>query len=282
MTIIIKDVFFAFKMQDEHELNWHGRLHTHGKHDFEFHYFIQGKGTFTNDNTRYEIHPGSLMYSLPSEKHAISVADTKLSLTYYAVLFEPVKIGKKVPVELHSLLYKTLEKKRTYQLGTRQRFFFEEIKDKVESNNKLLQTSGMHQFMSFMYSLAGGEKSALSNHESNLHIERALRIMQDQVFENLTLKDITGKLELADSYFIRLFKGRMNISPMKYYTRMKIEAAASLLTHTNLPIYRISQRLHFNTEFHFSRTFKQYKNISPSVYRKLYDYKRPDNRRPGD
>ena len=94
--------------------------------------------------------------------------------------------------------------------------------------------------------------------------------MQNNVVNDLTLQEITLKLNLSDSYFIRLFKRKMKITPMKYFTKLKIEAAAYLLTDTNLQVHSIAEKLSFYSEFHFSRVFKQYTGFAPSIYRKNY------------
>ena len=57
---------------------------------------------------------------------------------------------------------------------------------------------------------------------------------------------------------------------MKYFTKLKIEAATYMLTDTGLTVRSIAEKLNFYSEFHFSRVFKQYTDFAPSVYRKKY------------
>jgi transcriptional regulator GlxA family with amidase domain len=94
--------------------------------------------------------------------------------------------------------------------------------------------------------------------------------MQKNVFDKLTLEELAERLKLNKSYFIRLFSKKMNTTPMKYFTRLKIEAASSMLISTPLPIYTIAERLCFYSEFHFSKCFKQYKGLPPREYRTYY------------
>ncbi|MDC7125165.1 MAG: AraC family transcriptional regulator, partial [Spirochaetales bacterium] len=104
----------------------------------------------------------------------------------------------------------------------------------------------------------------------NVHIEKALKIMQNNVFSNLNLDSLSEKLKLNKSYFIRLFNSKMNITPKQYYLNLKMEAASSLLTSTSLPIYDIADKLCFYSEFHFSKSFKQHKGVPPTEYRNNY------------
>ena len=57
---------------------------------------------------------------------------------------------------------------------------------------------------------------------------------------------------------------------MKYFTKLKIEAATYMLTDTGMAVYSIAEKLNFYSEFHFSRVFKQYTGFAPTVYRKNY------------
>ncbi|MBI9105290.1 MAG: helix-turn-helix transcriptional regulator [Spirochaetales bacterium] len=118
--------------------------------------------------------------------------------------------------------------------------------------------------------LEGGAGDFNYSDASNSHIERSLKIMQDKVFNKLSLEQLAGRLKLNKSYFIRLFGRKMNTTPMKYFTRLKIEAASSMLISTALPIYGILEKLCFYSEFHFSKSFKQHKGLPPRDYRANY------------
>ena len=101
-------------------------------------------------------------------------------------------------------------------------------------------------------------------------MERALRIMQNNITNDLDLEDIAARLGLSKSYFIRLFRQKMKTTPMKYFMKLKIEAAGAMLTSTDRPLLIIAQDLNFYSEFHFSRVFKKYTGAAPSVYRRQY------------
>ena len=94
--------------------------------------------------------------------------------------------------------------------------------------------------------------------------------MQNNVMGSITLRDIANYLHLNESYFIRLFKRRIHTTPMRYYMKLKIEAAGAMLAETSLSIKEIAARLCFYSEFHFSKTFKVYTGLAPSRYRKVY------------
>lgn len=263
--MIIRDAVFVYQMKEIDEIKWHGRSHEHGENCYEIHYFLGGEGTFLNGNTISSITPGSLFFTAPAHLHAIKAQDTNHPITYYAVLLETGEDDTRIRV----LLDEELQRTDCYHIGTNNRFFFEELRERSMSGIPNLQLSAVHQLISFLYLLsAEGENSYSSS--DNVHLEKAIQFMQNNVMNSITLPDIAAHLHLNESYFIRLFKKRIHTTPMKYYTRLKIEAAGALLAETTMSVKEISARLHFYSEFHFSRTFKAYTGLAPSTYRRTY------------
>jgi len=258
-----KDIVFVYQMKDDAEIKWHSRKHRHREHEYEIHYFIQGNGRFMKGNTVSFIQPGSLFFVTPLTVHSIIADKANRPLSYYAVLFEV----EKNDLEIKNIIENSVRNKELLMIGTNYRFFFEEIKTKAFSGNTNLEKSAVHQLFSFLYILGEDDETHYIE-GSNIHLEKALKIMQDNVFSGLELEDITRQLNLHPSYFIRLFKKKMKTTPMKYYRNLKIEAASSLLASTSLHVFEIAEQLQFYSEFHFSKVFKQVAGISPSEYRR--------------
>ncbi len=260
--MVMKDAVFVYQMKEEEAIKWHGRYHTHGSNDYELHYFVQGAGKFLSGDTLYNISPGTLFLTTPGVKHSIKVNDLDNPITYYAFLIQP-ETGDN---DVEELLKEESRRRPWYPVGTNYRFFFEEMRERGMSENSNLNKAAIHQLISLLYVLSEGADISF-HREGNVHLEKALRIMQNSVTEDLSLADMAGRLDLSESYFIRLFKRRMRISPMKYFTRLKVEAAGAMLTSTNQQVRVIAERLHFYSEFHFSRVFKQYTGYAPTIYR---------------
>ena len=266
MQISISDAVFVYLLQDDDQIRWHSRTHTHRDDEWEMHYFIQGAGSFKNAGVTRMLQPGSVFFSAPGEVHTVMPSSKTTPITYYAILFRIIGDDR----DFLELLEEIERHRKNCNIGTNYRFFFEELKDKFLSHNRARVNSGIHQFISFLYMLTDDSGEFHYSDGSNAHIERSLRIMQNNVFEKLTLEELADKLKLNKSYFIRLFSKKMNTTPMKYFTRLKIEAASSMLISTAMPIYEISDKLCFYSEFHFSKSFKQHKGLPPRDYRANY------------
>ncbi len=264
MTIL--DVVFVYQMKDEVDLAWHCRRHSHNEAEYEAHYFLQGEGHFRDGERLYIARPGACFLTRPGSPHAIVAQGAGDPVTYYAVLFRVGPDDGELPTLLEDLTsvggYK--------EIGTNYRFYFEELKEKALSGNVRLRLSAAHQFISFLYLYGEGPEHLHYGDERNTHIEKALRVMQAGVFRDLSLADIAKTVGLEESYLIRLFKSKMGTTPKRYYTKLKMEAAASLLSSTALPLARIAERLKPASEFHLSRLFKEYSGLAPSAYRKAY------------
>lgn len=123
---------------------------------------------------------------------------------------------------------------------------------------------------SLLYQLDSGSNAMKANDSDSRHLEKSLRIMQKHVMGSLTLGELADELKLNGSYFIRLFEKRMHQTPMKYYMKLKIEAASALLTCTDLSVKEIAAKLGFSSEFHFSKQFKLKTGMAPIYYRRNY------------
>jgi len=259
----IFDVVFVYQMRRQNEIRWHGRIHAHGDSEFEIHYFLGGEGEFINGNTSYAINPGTLFVSSPHTLHSIH-ARADDPVTYYAILFQLREDENNLAEML-----RIQELNSPYHIGTNYRFFFEEVKEKGLSQSFHRQQSACHQICSLLYMLEDGPDGLSSDYESR-HLEKSLRIMQKHVMGSLTLKELAHELHLTESYFIRLFSRRMKQTPMKYYMKLKIEAASALLASTELSVKEIAAKLGFSSEFHFSKQFKHKTGIAPTFYRRNY------------
>ncbi|MGL1892514.1 MAG: AraC family transcriptional regulator [Spirochaetaceae bacterium] len=264
--MIIKDAFFVYQLSSSSEVEWHNRLHSHTDNEYELHYFLQGEGLFKTGNSVFNILGGALFLTAPNESHSIKSTNISKPLTYYAIL---ISVDEN-DVEIKELLDSELKNSNYYKIGTNYRFFFEELRDNGLSEKPNLNKAANYQLLSFLYKLNESPDDINIGEKENIHIEKALMIMQSSVFDEITLGEISDKLNLNDSYFIRLFKRKMKTTPMKYYTKLKIEAATSMLISSTQLIYEIAAKLHFYSEFHFSRVFKTHTGFSPREYRKEY------------
>jgi len=256
------DVVFVYHLHDEGQLAWHGRHHAHSMGQYELHYFISGEGSFKNGAGTWTIVPGSLHLTAPGVFHQILATNLRKPITYYAVLF-----SASGDAELAGILGRAeLAMARPAAIGTSHRFFFADLLERSSSGDEDLARASRHSFMAFLYGLLAGAPSAYGAPE-NAHVEKAIAIMQGAIEGKLDLDALGDRLGISREHFVRLFGSRMRMSPMQYYTRLKIEAARAMLSSTDLSVNDISDKLGYASQFGFARAFKRLCGMPPSEYR---------------
>lgn len=98
-------------------------------------------------------------------------------------------------------------------------------------------------------------------------IKRAQNYMKANFSSDITLKEVADVVNLSQHYFSRLFKSEVGVSFSEYLIRTRLNAAKKLMVDPALPISHISLQVGYNDASYFSRTFRKYEHVSPSLYR---------------
>lgn len=85
--------------------------------------------------------------------------------------------------------------------------------------------------------------------------------------EPLSLERLAEEAGVSRFHFVRLFKERVGVTPHRYLIKIRMDAAASLLTGTNLSILDIALECGYQSQAHFSTAFQRHFSHSPSSYR---------------
>lgn len=102
----------------------------------------------------------------------------------------------------------------------------------------------------------------------------ALQNLMTHMKMNLTspfrMSELCAECGITPSYAARLFKKNLGMTATEYFYREKLHYAAELIENTGLNLTEIADFLGFCDLFHFSRLFKKYMGVSPSMYKKSY------------
>jgi AraC-like DNA-binding protein len=100
-------------------------------------------------------------------------------------------------------------------------------------------------------------------------IQQSIALLEDEIAFPWTLTAIAHKVGLAPSYLARLFNAQLNVTPMAYLSRKRVERAVALLEQTALPIHEIGQVVGWPDANHFARKFRAQMGISATNYRAI-------------
>lgn len=99
-------------------------------------------------------------------------------------------------------------------------------------------------------------------------INKARIIFRTSIDQNIAIKKVAEELCVSYAWFRKAFKSYTGIAPHQYLLQLKIEKAKMLLADHTRSIKEIAFSLDFESEFYFSRLFKEKTGVSPDVYRK--------------
>ena len=99
-------------------------------------------------------------------------------------------------------------------------------------------------------------------------MKRVIHYMNENIENNLKLKDFAQFCGYSDSYFYRKFVKETGHAPMDYFIRLKIDKACRFLIQTDMKINQIAHKLGFKEAQYFSRTFSNLMGMSATEFRK--------------
>ncbi len=94
-------------------------------------------------------------------------------------------------------------------------------------------------------------------------VMQAVEFIRDHYRSAVTLQQISGELGCSAGHLSRLFKSRMNTSPIHYLGQVRVERAVELLLQTDATLQEIAENVGYPDAHSLSRSFKKYKGLSP-------------------
>ncbi|MCF0073923.1 AraC family transcriptional regulator [Dyadobacter sp. CY261] len=104
--------------------------------------------------------------------------------------------------------------------------------------------------------------------------EKAIRHMQENLSNSLTLDNIARSVNLSASFFSRKFKKDTGYAPIEYFNYLRIQKACHLLHFGTMRVNEVASAIGIDDPFYFSRLFKQQMGISPAHYKRDQGVKR--------
>ncbi len=98
-------------------------------------------------------------------------------------------------------------------------------------------------------------------------INKTVEYIEDSIGERLTLAELSGKFNISDFHFNRMFKTVTGITLKQYILGRKLTRAMEQLKSTTEPIIDIALDLGFEYPEVFSRAFKKQFGLSPACFR---------------
>ncbi|GAB6168610.1 AraC family transcriptional regulator [Clostridium carnis] len=251
-------------------------LHSIGptvKNNYLFHYVISGKGKFfpvdseNFEKKYYEISAGEGFLICPNAICSYQ-ADENYPWHYMWIEFNGLKAKmymEEVGLNPKNPIFKAKEKDCSIEIIKRMR----DIVNYPKKNPSFI-IGNLYLFINSLIESSINSTLSEIDNLNEFYIREALNFIEFNYNRNISVEDVSNRCNLSKSYFSRIFKNHMNITPQEFLIQYKMSKACDLLKDTTLSISSISELLGYSNQFNFSVAFKKKYTISPSQWRKTY------------
>lgn len=111
------------------------------------------------------------------------------------------------------------------------------------------------------------ERAALRTWTKDDRVAQVLTYIHKNIYDDIDIDDLADVACVTKPYLIRLFKRSVQVSPLQYINRKKIEKAELLLLTEDLSIKELAYTLGFGDHSYFIRLFKKITGKTPQEYR---------------
>ncbi len=108
----------------------------------------------------------------------------------------------------------------------------------------------------------------VTENKSVQKLKTVLSYMRENYDKSITLSDMANAADMSPKYLCYFFKEMTQKTPVEYLTTYRIEKASRKLINTGMSVTEIAFACGFNDLSYFIKTFKEYKGITPSKYRR--------------
>jgi AraC-like DNA-binding protein len=270
MTIVY--VAYIYELRIKKKSSGLGDQYINSNGEYAIHLFLNNGGVFQNGKSYYPIRRNRLYLTKPGESYAILPDDKNSPVSLYTLLFTLDNTNEE-DRPIISLLEANAEQGRLIDpkniFLVTALFHIDKIKDPG------WVAAAKYQLMALLYlwfsnPWFASPEEAKSGLTAKYQIEQALQIMNETLNKPININGLAAQVGLGEEYFIRLFKKEIGISPLQYFNRIRISAAAARIINTTLTIEKIAGSFGFESPYYFSRVFKQITGYTPSHYRHIF------------
>ena len=90
--------------------------------------------------------------------------------------------------------------------------------------------------------------------------------IEQNIFQKLTLEDISQEAKCSKATLTRLFKKHLNMTPIQFLISQRINYAKNLLQNKSMPIKEIATLCGYQNQLYFSNDFRKHTGLSPREF----------------
>ena len=238
-------------------------LAAHWHEHIELLYFKRGGFQMTCNGYTFDVKDDNIVVVNSNELHFF---DRSTRGRYFCIMINPAFFND---IKFDNIIFKNLIIKDDVIKQCFEEMFFEYL-SKNEGYDMAIKAIA-YRLMTHI--LRNYKSESLSDYDFKqrkskiLRIDTVLTYISDHYDDKLTTALLAEKFFLNEYYFCHFFKKATGQSPVSYINRYRIEKAATLLKNTDISITELAMNVGFDDPNYFTRTFKKYLGVTPSVYK---------------
>lgn len=233
--------------------------------EYQLVFITEGNGVLETRSESYVVKQGSILLIRPGQWHRyrpqFSTGWTEFYIGFSGSmathLFQHVDL-KELPIVYHSDRQHTILE------------LFHRIIELVRKEEPGVQQVVSGLVVQMLGVLVAQQKQRLF---SGKHIETIIQdvrlSMRNRIYDDVSVEQLAEAHHVAYSYFRKMFKRYVGVSPHQYQLDLKVLRARELLVSTDKSITEIAFDLNFQSLQYFTRLFKKKTGISPSDLRNV-------------
>lgn len=252
----------GWEEQNSPDYSWDG-LKREDTGTYVFQYTLSGRGMIVIDGEYFPLNPGdAFLVKIPSRHHYFLPNDSSRWEFIYISLVgnEVASCWNFIKENLGPMINISFQEKIIQKLVN---IYQETSERRITDTYKA--SARAYEFVMECYRFVkniGKMEEELPNSVLN-----ALYFIQKHYNESINLEDIADHVRLSKYYFIKQFRKHMNITPLQYLTKIRLEKAVELLRHTELSINEISNQVGYSNANYFNKVFRKAVGTSAGQFR---------------
>lgn len=235
------------------------------KHNhYLIHYIISGKGTYSVLGNSYTVQKGEAFLIFPDTITQYT-SDRIDPWTYIWIEFGGLKVERFLTdagLSPKTPIYSPLTQESSAELEALMK------NSLIYHDNPLKLMGNMYHILETLIRTTSINRPPKNNTLQEFYVHEALLFIERHYKENITVSQLADWCNINRSYFGKIFRNTIFMTPQKYIIKYRMNVACSLLRDTNENISNIASAVGYENQMNFSRAFRKELGMSPSEWRK--------------
>jgi len=144
----------------------------------------------------------------------------------------------------------------------------EKLRKQVFGSEQLIKNYIAEFLISFIRQSQSRKTSQISRRRDDTRLNMLVNYMNANLSGRITLDGLASYSLLNKTSINKLFTDAFHLSPIEYFSHLKIDLAKKYIRENNYNITQISELLGYSGVHYFSRQFKKLVGMTPSEYSK--------------